>query len=244
MNYSFDDLIRERIVKALKTTKKAILISERLELNSLVVYRMMNSRPPSLAFAMHVSFVTNTSLDWILTNRKKSLPIQPSKDLQLAALNAIGGTARKKGYRRDRYVIRNRYDPWLDNRIINNLQYAISQKYSSISEFIENKGIPESEFIRIMEKPLRSSASVFAKVIFALDLSADSILVSEYDGDESVESGYGAPLSLYFDAEEFSPRDIAETIGLLSDLYREIGGDKLVIDSTSVLEPTQAAVPS
>lgn len=37
------------------------------------------------------------------------------------------------------------------------------------------------------------------------------------------------PLSLYFDPAEFTPDEIADILVLLSDLYRSIGGDGLVI---------------
>jgi hypothetical protein len=49
------------------------------------------------------------------------------------------------------------------------------------------------------------------------------------------------PLSLYFDVAEFSGAEIAEMIGMLSDLYRGVGGDALVIDGITLLDP--ALVP-
>lgn len=52
-----------------------------------------------------------------------------------------------------------------------------------------------------------------------------------------------APLSLFFDLSEFSAKDIADTIGLLSDLYRELGGEGLIIDSTAFL-PEPALMPT
>jgi hypothetical protein len=52
--------------------------------------------------------------------------------------------------------------------------------------------------------------------------------------------GEAPPLYLYFDLEEFSDNEIAEMIGMLSDVYQEIGGDRLVIDSTTLLQPACA----
>jgi hypothetical protein len=54
--------------------------------------------------------------------------------------------------------------------------------------------------------------------------------------DRAAEALDGSPLSLYFDADEFTPEQIADMIGLLSDLYAEIGGDRLIIDSTGILQ--------
>jgi hypothetical protein len=51
------------------------------------------------------------------------------------------------------------------------------------------------------------------------------------------------PLSLYFDLEEFSKDEIVEMISLLSDLYREVGGDALVIDNVSLLDPALLPEP-
>jgi RNA polymerase sigma factor (sigma-70 family) len=45
----------------------------------------------------------------------------------------------------------------------------------------------------------------------------------------------GAPLSCYFDLHEFSTGEIVEIIALLSDLYRSVGGDALVIDGGALL---------
>ena len=46
----------------------------------------------------------------------------------------------------------------------------------------------------------------------------------------------GASISLYFDLDDFSPTDIADIIGLLSELYADIGGDGLVIDDVTLLD--------
>jgi hypothetical protein len=44
------------------------------------------------------------------------------------------------------------------------------------------------------------------------------------------------PLSLYFDGDEFTPEQISEIIGGLSNMYEEMTGDHLVIDTTGVLQ--------
>jgi hypothetical protein len=38
------------------------------------------------------------------------------------------------------------------------------------------------------------------------------------------------PLSLYFDLDDFNSLEIAEVLALISDIYRSLGGDALVID--------------
>lgn len=55
----------------------------------------------------------------------------------------------------------------------------------------------------------------------------------------------GSPeaLSLYFLAEEYSPDEIAEVISFLSDIYREVGGDGLVINGKDVLEYESVCQP-
>lgn|GEM_PF-3010438 len=50
-----------------------------------------------------------------------------------------------------------------------------------------------------------------------------------------------APLSLYFDAQEFDAETIALIIHGLSELYRGIADDELVIDDVTVL--SHAAAP-
>jgi len=52
-----------------------------------------------------------------------------------------------------------------------------------------------------------------------------------------------APLSLYFNLDEFSSTEIAEIIGFLSELYRELGGDGLIIDEIKMLEPSFIVEP-
>ena len=49
------------------------------------------------------------------------------------------------------------------------------------------------------------------------------------------------PLSLYFDLDEIAHDEVAEVIGLLSDLYRDEGGDRLVIDHQMLT--SEVAVP-
>lgn len=61
------------------------------------------------------------------------------------------------------------------------------------------------------------------------------VSVSTYKTDAIL----GAPLSLYFDADEYTSYDIAKMIDILSELYQEVGGDRLIIDSTGVLESSR-----
>jgi len=49
-----------------------------------------------------------------------------------------------------------------------------------------------------------------------------------------------ATLSLYFSLSEFTEDEVVECIGLLSDLYRSVGGDGLVIKRTTLLDPAFA----
>jgi hypothetical protein len=59
-------------------------------------------------------------------------------------------------------------------------------------------------------------------------------------GFEFIDEDSPQPLSLYFDLDEFSPDDVAEIIGLLSELYRDAGGDGLIIEDTTLLDPSYA----
>jgi hypothetical protein len=52
-----------------------------------------------------------------------------------------------------------------------------------------------------------------------------------------------APISLYFDLDNFGPTDIADIIALLSELYTDIGGDSLVINDVTLLDFQPAIVP-
>jgi hypothetical protein len=52
------------------------------------------------------------------------------------------------------------------------------------------------------------------------------------------------PFSLYFDLDEFSPEEIAEAIGNLSVLYASIGGDELIIEDTTIMDPSAVLVPA
>jgi hypothetical protein len=54
----------------------------------------------------------------------------------------------------------------------------------------------------------------------------------------------GEALSAYFDLAEFSDKEIVATLSLLSDLYRSIGGDELVIKRTGTLDPSTVLTPA
>ena len=45
-----------------------------------------------------------------------------------------------------------------------------------------------------------------------------------------------APLSLFFDSRDFDAERIAAVLAELSEMYREVGGDRLVIDHVGWLE--------
>jgi DNA-binding response OmpR family regulator len=51
------------------------------------------------------------------------------------------------------------------------------------------------------------------------------------------------PITFYFDTAEFNDEEIAGILGHLSDLYRSIGGDALVIDRTETLDPAAVLEP-
>jgi hypothetical protein len=50
-------------------------------------------------------------------------------------------------------------------------------------------------------------------------------------------------ITFYFDTAEFTDEEIAEILGDLSDLYRSIGGDALIIDRTEALDPAVILEP-
>jgi hypothetical protein len=51
-----------------------------------------------------------------------------------------------------------------------------------------------------------------------------------------------APISLLFDLDQFTPVEIAEIIGLLSEIYQDVGGDALIIEDLTLLDPTSILV--
>lgn len=51
------------------------------------------------------------------------------------------------------------------------------------------------------------------------------------------------PLSLYFDQRYFTPKEIADIIHRLSDVYESLAGDRLVIHDTTVLGTVEALAP-
>ena len=56
-------------------------------------------------------------------------------------------------------------------------------------------------------------------------------------GPEQLRPKASKPLHLFFDLREFTPGRIAEIIGSLSELYRDVGGDRLrVVDDAVVRE--------
>jgi hypothetical protein len=81
---------------------------------------------------------------------------------------------------------------------------------------------------------VRATEPVVVKV------DTDSAAASE---SLAVEVHRESPLSLYFDLSEFAAPEIAEMIGLLSDLYAEVGGDRLVIEGMTLLDPAELPVP-
>ena len=64
-----------------------------------------------------------------------------------------------------------------------------------------------------------------------------------YESPEVPALSHSESLSLYFDLSTFGPTEIAEVIGLLSDIYRDIGGDGLIIDDLTLFDPHPVHVP-
>jgi ribosomal protein S1 len=60
--------------------------------------------------------------------------------------------------------------------------------------------------------------------------------IAHQETDDPNRSSSGENFSLYFDLNEYSQADIAEMISLLSDLYRSVGGDALVIERATLLD--------
>ncbi len=52
-----------------------------------------------------------------------------------------------------------------------------------------------------------------------------------------------SPVTFYFDITEFDDEEIAGILGRLSDLYRSLGGDALVIERTETLDPASVLEP-
>lgn len=61
--------------------------------------------------------------------------------------------------------------------------------------------------------------------------------------DSTSESNSGNDqLTLVFDTDDFSPEEIAASISMLSDMYREIGGDGLKIDDLFIFSEEEVLV--
>jgi hypothetical protein len=66
------------------------------------------------------------------------------------------------------------------------------------------------------------------------------------DNKNTERSSYDSkinPVEIYFDTSEFSNEEIAAILALLSDLYRSVGGDALVIDKMEMLDLSSVLVP-
>jgi hypothetical protein len=60
----------------------------------------------------------------------------------------------------------------------------------------------------------------------------------------SIPAMPAASLSLYFDLSEFSPAEIAAVLQQFSSLYESVGGDQLVIEDVSMLDPASVLQPT
>lgn len=78
------------------------------------------------------------------------------------------------------------------------------------------------------------------------DIDVDTGEVEKIEDSLSglIETGDKNTLSLYFLEEEFTSEEIAELISFLSDLYREEGGDELVIQGFDVYEYESLLIPT
>lgn len=118
------------------------------------------------------------------------------------------------------------------------------EELTIITEFIQSKlgsnaeiifGHSSSSILGKKVKLLIIVAGLTHKVLPSLDLDFENLektintLKLGFNNDKDT-------LPLYFLEEEYSNSEIAEIISFLSDIYREIGGDKLVIKGTSIFE--------
>ncbi len=71
----------------------------------------------------------------------------------------------------------------------------------------------------------------------------ESVNKQEHQASQYPESHTEKDLSLFFIDDEYSSSEIAEIISLLSDLYKEIGGDELVIKGTNIHESYKVLEP-
>ena len=51
-------------------------------------------------------------------------------------------------------------------------------------------------------------------------------------------------INLFFSLEEFSSEEIANTIGLISELYKNIGGDEIIIEKSEIRVATEIYEPT
>ena len=71
------------------------------------------------------------------------------------------------------------------------------------------------------------------------DLELQRLLELLEPSERPESSHTHAPISVYFDLDEFSPDDIVGIIVLLSDIYHDVSGDKLVIDDITILDSSR-----
>lgn len=66
---------------------------------------------------------------------------------------------------------------------------------------------------------------------------------AEFENTYQPADEIAGPLTLYIDSTRYSPQEIAEVIGVLSDIFETISGDRLVIDAQGMIEPSAKPTP-
>ena len=85
----------------------------------------------------------------------------------------------------------------------------------------------------------RTTSERFAELLAFSRKVAKGIVLAE----QASELESSAPISLYFDLDNFSTTDIVDIIALFSELYMDVGGDGLIIDDVTLLDCQPALNP-
>lgn len=83
--------------------------------------------------------------------------------------------------------------------------------------------------------------SVFGPFDVVVNVGAAKLTLTTFAPTVSVEP-IAPPLRLIFEKGVFDPSEMAEIIGHLSELYRSLGGDRLIIDDIGTLYPEQTPI--
>lgn len=132
--------------------------------------------------------------------------------------------------------------------ITSGTQEATMDEIGKVTDFVQAKAGVDADIIwgNGINKSLGDN---FQVTIIATGVS-NAMLIQSLDEIKITDELSTKPkleeeyMSLFFLDNEYTTEEIAEIISLLSDLYREIGGDELVIKGTDIYESSKVLEPA